>query len=502
MTRLVQGLYTVALAGLALYALHALVLIVVYLHARLGGRRSGKGEGGLGQGPSLSSGAPDDRSLPCVTVQVPLRNEQHVARRCLEAVAGLAWPRERLEIQVLDDSDDGTVAVVDGAVAELREAGVRITVLRRPTPAGYKAGALAAGLAVARGAYIAMFDADFVPAPDFLRQTLPYFLNDPALGMVQARWGHLNAETSLMTRVQALVLDAHFTVEHVAREHARWLTNFNGTAGVWRRAAIEDAGGWQTDTLTEDLDLSYRAQLRGWGVRYLPDVVVPAELPPLLSAFKAQQERWATGAFQCLRKLAGPLLRSPHLTPVQKVMGLLHLSGYANQPLLLLMILLTLPMVLTNPTFADFTIWLGALATVPSLLYVLGQVALYEDWLRRVWAYPVLVLMWMGMAWSLTLAACRGLLRWGGTFVRTPKYGLTAEDGDGWRGSTYRPRVRATWVGELLIGIYVCVAIWAAVRLAHGHLIPLALGYALGEVLVVVITASESLRHRSGARTV
>jgi cellulose synthase/poly-beta-1,6-N-acetylglucosamine synthase-like glycosyltransferase len=490
MTQVVQGLYTVALAGLALYALHALALILLYLLACL--ERRGKGKRPT---PYLLSPLPADDELPCVTVQVPLRNEQHVARRCLEAVAGLDWPRERLEIQVLDDSDDATVEVVDTTVAELRAEGVTIEVLRREQPVGYKAGALAAGMTTARGAYVAIFDADFCPAPDFLRRTVPYLLEHPELGMVQARWGHLNAEASLMTRVQALILDAHFTVEHLAREHAGLLTNFNGTAGVWRRAAIEDAGGWQSDTLTEDLDLSYRAQVRGWRVRYLPDVVVPAELPPLVTAFKAQQERWATGAFQCLRKLAQPILRSQHLTPAQKLMGLLHLSGYANQPLLLLMILLTLPMVFTNPSFADFTIWLGTLASIPALLYLLGQMHLYRDWLRRIWIYPVLMFLWIGLAWSLSLAACRGLLRWGGTFVRTPKYGIT--DG-GWKASAYRPGVNATWVGELLIGIYVCVAIWVAVRLEHSHLIPLALGYALGEVLVLAMTAVQAFALRPG----
>jgi hypothetical protein len=268
---------------------------------------------------------------------------------------------------------------------------------------------------------------------------------------------------------------------------------------VWRREAILDAGGWQCDTLTEDLDLSYRAQLRGWRMHYMPDVVVPAELPPLVTAFKAQQERWATGAFQCLRKLARRILRSERITPVQKVMALLHLSGYANQPLLLLMILLTLPMVLTNPTFAEFTIWLGALASIPPLLYLAGQIYLYDDWPCRIWIYPVLMFLWMGLAWSLTLAAGRGLLRWGGTFVRTPKYGLTGRGqgrGSGWKTSSYRPKISPTWVGELLIGVYVCVAIWAAARLDHVHLIPLALGYALGEIMVLVMTGMQAAADR------
>lgn len=482
MTWLVRVLYTATLAGLALYALHVLVLIVLYLRHR------------RDVGPLLP--AVVEEHLPYVTVQIPMRNEHHVAHRVIRAVGSLDWPQDRLEIQILDDSDDATVSVVDTEAATLRHQGVRVEVLRRNAPRGYKAGALAAGTAVARGEYLAIFDADFCPPASFLRQTVPYFMVSSDLGMIQARWGHLNADYSLMTRIQALVLDAHYSVDHIARAQSRLLTNFNGAAGVWRKATIVDAGGWQTDTLTEDLDLSYRAQLQGWRVLYISDVVVPAEVPPLVTAFKAQQERWAKGAFQCFRKLAGPIVRSRRLSLVQKAMGLLHLSGYANQPLLLVMILLTLPMVLTNPKFADYTIWLGALASVPSLLYVLGQMHFHRDWLRRVVAYPALLLVWMGLAWSLTLAVFQGLTHWGGTFVRTPKFEITGSSGD-WRRSAYRPRISATWVGELVLGAYACVAVWYAVRLEHSHLIPLALGYALGEITVLGLTAAEA-RGRAG----
>ena len=324
---------------------------------------------------------------------------------------------------------------------------------------------------------------------------MPYFLADPTLGMVQARWTHLNADYSLMTRIQALALDAHFSVEHIARGNSRLLTNFNGAAGVWRKATIADAGGWQTDTVTEDLDLSYRAQLAGWRVLYLPDVTAPAELPPLVTAFKAQQIRWAKGAFQCLRKLARPILRSRRYNAAQKVMALLHLGGYGNQPLILLMILLTLPMVLTDPRFSDFTIWLGALASVPPLLYVLGQMHFYRDWLRRILVYPVLMLLWIGLAWSLTVAVFQGLFSWGGTFVRTPKFEITGRTGN-WQSSAYRPRISPSWIGEALIGVYVCVAIWFAVKLQHNHLVPLVLGYALGQLMILAMTASQAFAAR------
>ncbi|MBN1247022.1 MAG: glycosyltransferase, partial [Anaerolineae bacterium] len=435
--------------------------------------------------------------LPSVTVQVPLRNERHVATQVIGAVSALDWPRDRLEIQILDDSDDETSVLVASEVLRYRSTGLNMQMVRRSDPAGYKAGALAAGLASARGEFVAIFDADFCPDPAFLRETVPYFSADARLGMVQARWSHLNAEYSLITRVQALALDAHFAIEHLARNRSGLLMNFNGAGGVWRRAVIEEAGGWCPDTLTEDLDLSYRAQLAGWRALYLPDVVAPAELTPLLAALKAQQARWAKGASQCLRKLAGPLLRSRRLTWAQKVMALLHLSGYFNQPLLLVMILLTLPMVLTDPHFPDFSLWLGTLAAVPPLLYVLGQMHLYRDWLGRILVYPALMLLWVGLTLSLTVALVDGLWHWGGSFVRTPKYRIRGRTGR-WQTSSYRPRTSRLWMGELALGVYVCVAIWMALRLDHGHLIPLVMGYALGQIMILAVTLVQALAARRG----
>jgi cellulose synthase/poly-beta-1,6-N-acetylglucosamine synthase-like glycosyltransferase len=478
LTQIVKGLYTAVLAGLAVYALHVLVLIVLYLKHR---------HDAVPPLPLL-----DEADLPVVTVQIPLRNERHVAQQVLRAVAALDWPRDRLYIQVLDDSDDETTAIVVAEALRLRQAGAWIDVLHRDDPVGYKAGALIEGNRRAYGDFIALFDADFCPAPDFLRQTVPHLVGDPTLGMVQARWTHLNADYSIITRIQALALDAHFSVEHLARNRSGLLMNFNGAAGVWRRAAILDAGGWQTDTVTEDLDLSYRAQLAGWGVRYLPDVVAPAELPPLVSALKVQQIRWAKGASQCLRKLAGPLVRSRRLSWAQKVMALLHLSGYTNQPLILCMMLLTLPVIWTNPDFSGLVVWLGALASIPPLLYVLGQMRFYRDWWRRVLVYPVLMLFWAGFSWSITLAVVEGLVRWGGDFIRTPKFRIRGRAGS-WRASAYRPHLDATWVGELVIGGYVALAIWLAIRMGHGDLLPLALVYALGEIVLLGTTAAQML---------
>jgi cellulose synthase/poly-beta-1,6-N-acetylglucosamine synthase-like glycosyltransferase len=471
--KVAEGLYIVALSGLAVYALHALVLIVLYLRHR--------------RDPEPVPPAVPDAELPVVTVQVPLRNEQHVARRVLRAVGGLDWPRDRLEIQVLDDSDDETCGIVDREAARLRRAGLDVRVLRRSNPEGYKAGALARGCAQARGQYLAMFDADFQPAPDFLRKTVPHLVGDPGLGMVQARWTHLNAAYSPVTRAQALALDAHFSVEHVARNRSGLLINFNGAAGVWRKAAVADAGGWQSDTVTEDLDLSYRAQLAGWRARYLPGVVAPAELPPLVSAFKQQQVRWAKGASQCLRKLAGPIVRSTRLRAVQKLMALLHLSGYFNQVFLLLMILLTLPIVLTSPDFSGMAALLGGLASVPPLLFVLGQMALYRDWPRRVLAYPLLMLLGVGLAWSNARAVASGLLHWGGPFTRTPKFHIRGQEGD-WRDSVYRPGMGVLDAGDLVIGLYAVSAAGLAVWLGQSQMLPLVVVYALGELVMIGLT--------------
>jgi len=258
--------------------------------------------------------------------------ELHTVERLLNAAAGLDYPRDRLEIQVLDDSIDATRRVAALTVARLQRQGIDVVHITRPDRAGFKAGALATGLAEAKGELIAIFDADFLPPPDFLRRVVPHFA-DPTVGCIQTRWGHLNRDYSPFTQVQALGVDGHFVVEQTARSRAGLFINFNGTAGVWRRACIEDAGGWQGDTLTEDLDLSYRAQLRGWRMGYLPDVVVPAELPAQISAFKRQQARWAQGSIQTALKLLGPLLRSAQPWSV-KLEGVVHLTSYLVHPMM------------------------------------------------------------------------------------------------------------------------------------------------------------------------
>ncbi|HOT92364.1 MAG TPA: glycosyltransferase [Anaerolineae bacterium] len=468
--QIVGYLYTGTLIGLAFYALHIIALIMLYLHHRR-------------ERPPVTPQIPE-AELPVVTVQIPLRNERYVARRILAAVAAFDWPRERLEIQVLDDSDDDTTALLEAEVERLQAEGYDIHLLHRAHPTGHKAGALAAGLRQARGEYVAIFDADFAPAPDFLRRTVPHLIANPRLGFVQTRWGHLNAEYSLVTRAQALALDAHFTVEHIARNRSGLLMNFNGTAGVWRRRAIEEAGGWQHDTVAEDLDLSYRAQLVGWQVLYLPDVVAPAELPPLVAAFRQQQYRWAKGATQVLRKLSGTIVRSPRLKFSQKVMALLHLSGYLTQPLILMLVLLSAPLALYTPHVPVVVAALGMLTMLPPLLYVIGQAALYRDWPRRILVYPFLMVLGIGISWNTTLGVLDGWLHRGGEFKRTPKFELRGRQGN-WRETQYRIKPDKALPGEIIISVYALTALILAYKLKRSSMMPFSIMTLLGEALML-----------------
>ena len=455
-------IYTGTALWLAAYGLNAFILAFLYLRYRK--RTPGQ--------PQV-----DREALPDVTVQVPVYNERHVIQRVIDAVAALDYPRDRLQIQILDDSTDDTTSIARQRAAFHRQRGVDITVLRRPNREGFKAGALSWGLERARGDYVAIFDADFRPHSDFLLNTVPHFLDRPRRGMVQTRWSHLNGDYSPLTRAQAMAFDGHFVVEQTGRDRSGLFMNFNGTAGVWRKACIEDSGGWESTTLSEDLDLSYRAQLAGWETLYLPGIDAPAELPPQLAAFKRQQARWTQGSVQTLRKLVGPLLHSQRLNPMQKGMALLHLSGYFAQALMVLLLLATPPMLLLGgkpPALGNLGL---ALALGPPLVYALSQHALYADWGRRLLTFPLLTLIGIGIAWNNTIAILRGLTRWGGTFARTPKFQVVGKAGQ-WLHSAYRLDIDRSVIGEAALALYALAGAVIAYGAGRHGMIPFLLLYA------------------------
>jgi cellulose synthase/poly-beta-1,6-N-acetylglucosamine synthase-like glycosyltransferase len=452
------ALYYSVLVVLSFFGLHRLMLVVIYL--RTGGRRR----------PAPPPEVPaSPEAWPVVTVQLPLYNEMYVAERLIDAVCQLDYPAGRLEIQVLDDSTDETREIVAQVVAGYREKGIDIHHLHREDRTGYKAGALEAGLAVSRGELLAIFDADFVPTRDFLRRSVPYFLADPKLGLVQGRWDHINRSYSLLTRVEAILLDGHFMIEHSARNRSGRFFNFNGTAGIWRRQAIESSGGWEHDTLTEDLDLSFRAQLQGWQFLYLPGLKVPSELPVDVNGFKSQQYRWAKGAVQTGRKLLGRVWRAPLPLKV-KFEALVHLTNNASYPLMVLLSLLIFPaMMLRRGTttlmllLVDLPLFLSATVSVLTF-YLMSQVAGNDDWPEEIRYLPALMSVGIGLSVNNAWAVISGLFQQGGTFVRTPKYRIE-KAGQSWTAKRYRVGSDRTRMIEAVLALYFLgVTVYAALR--------------------------------------
>ncbi|HSF17805.1 MAG TPA: cellulose synthase family protein [Vicinamibacteria bacterium] len=433
--------------------------------------------------------------LPKVTVQLPVFNELYVVERLIDSVCVLDYPRELLEIQVLDDSTDETAELARRRVAHHRERGVDIHHLHRSDRTGFKAGALKAGLEVARGELIAIFDADFVPPPDFLRQTVDFFV-DTEVGMVQARWGHINHEYSLLTRAQTILLDAHFVLEHGGRNRSGCFFNFNGTAGIWRRRAIEDAGGWQHDTLTEDLDLSYRAQLRGWRFVFVPDVVTPAEIPVSMSAFKSQQHRWSKGSFQTAKKLLPRLLASP--LPLRiKVESVFHLTANLAYPLMVLLSLLVFPSMLIRYDMGwhemflvDVPFFLAATVSVTGF-YVVSQREIHDDWKARIKVLPMLLSLGIGMSVNNARAVLEALFGRTSGFVRTPKYRIESRN-DGWKRKKYGGTRSFLPLVEVALGLYFTVAVaYAASHQIVGSL-PFLVLFQVGFLYTGVLSLRES----------
>jgi cellulose synthase/poly-beta-1,6-N-acetylglucosamine synthase-like glycosyltransferase len=397
----------------------------------------------------------------------------------ITAAVQLDYPADLLQIQVLDDSTDETTQVALELVEYYRCRGVNIQLLHRDNRVGFKAGALKQGLDTATGEFIVIFDADFVPHADFLKQTLPYFAPHPGLGLVQARWGHLNRGYSRLTAAQALALDGHFIVEQTARNRAGLLINFNGTAGIWRLECIISAGGWQADTISEDFDLSYRAQLAGWQCLFLPNVVAPAEIPPQLAAFKRQQFRWAKGSIQCLKKLGWRLLRSPLAWRV-KLQAVVHLSSYLVHPFMVLLALITPVLVMTGATRQVHfpLVYLSLISLGPPVLYAAAQMALHgSNWWRYYKAMPLLILLGSGIALSNTRAVLEALLGVRNVFRRTPKFNVTSA-ADPWQNSPYRLPLGGLILAELLLSLYSFGGAWLAA--SHGNMfaVPFILLYA------------------------
>ncbi|MFQ5724412.1 MAG: cellulose synthase family protein, partial [Terriglobia bacterium] len=446
--------YFAVLITLSFYGLHRYRLIYLYKKHRRPPPEPAA--------PFVSApGKPAD--CPQVTIQLPLYNEKYVVERLIDTVAQMDYPRDRLEIQVLDDSTDETIAVARACVERHAAAGLSIRYLHRNHRAGYKAGALAEGLREARGEFVAIFDADFLPPRDFLRRTVPHF-TDPTLAMVQTRWTYVNRHYSLLTEVQAILLDAHFVLEHGGRWRAGLFFNFNGTAGIWRRQAIEDAGGWEHDTLTEDTDLSYRAQLKGWKFLYLPDVECPSELPVDINAFKAQQARWAKGLMQTAKKILPRVLRA-RLPWRVKLEAFYHLTGCICYPLMVALSALLLPAMIVRlyggwwqVLWIDLPLFLAATCSVSSFYLVAQKELDPRGWKRNFLYVPVLMAVGIGVALRNARAVLEAI--WGveSAFVRTPKYRIETLR-QPWYSKVYRSAERhwLPWV-ELSLGAYF---VWA-----------------------------------------
>jgi len=418
---------------------------------------------------------------PRVTIQIPVYNERYVVERAIQSACDVDYPHERLDIQILDDSTDDTSELIAAAVVMYRRQGLQIAHLRRAARTGFKAGALAEGLRQAYGELVAVFDVDFLVPATFLRETVPFFV-DPSIGMVQARWGHLNAEYSLLTQGQAIFLDGHFAIEQVARHQAGRFFSFNGTGGVWRKAAIESAGGWQTDTLTEDLDLSYRAQLCGWRCVFLPDVVAPAELPVEMNAFKTQQHRWTKGSVQTTKKLLPMILRSrvPWRT---KLHACLHLGSFFVYPIGLLASL-GVPLMLLgvfrlpHAWYSD-DFWWFFLVVPGYWFYLCSQRELYPKWGSRLLLVPWTVALGIGLSWHNTRAVLEGLFGHTSTFIRTPKFHIENK-ADQWQQKTYRAPRTISGLAELVLAGYFLAGVIVALERRCLAAVPCLLVFVMG----------------------
>ncbi|GAB5546389.1 MAG: glycosyltransferase family 2 protein [Sandaracinaceae bacterium] len=467
----VIGVYLLTLTILAVYGFHRGQLVYLYWKHR---KRAPK--------PPRKF-----EELPVVTVQLPMFNELYVAERLMESVASLEYPKDKLEIQVLDDSTDETVSIAKAKVEELVERGYRAVYLHRTDRTGYKAGALEEGVKVASGDYLLVFDADFVPTPTIITDLVHHF-TDENVGMVQARWGHLNRDYSMLTRVQSMMLDGHFVIEHIARNRSGRFFNFNGTAGMWRKQTIEDAGGWQHDTLTEDMDLSFRAQLAGWRFVYVPDALAPAEIPCEMNSFKTQQFRWAKGSAQTAKKLLPIVLRAKLPLHV-KVEALFHLTNNFAYVFLILLALLQLPNMLlreqmNRPELLLLDVPLFA-ATSGSivLFYLTTHRALYSNLWEAIRRLPLMMALGIGLSLNNARAVAEGLFGKESEFVRTPKHGVVQKS-ETWVKKKYKAGKNLYALLEFSFGLYFVATIALAMYIGAWASIPFLVLFMVGFLYV------------------
>lgn len=472
MIYLLSTIYLLAVAGLSLFGFLGLITLALYWRHR-------RDEFPL---PAIANS-----QLPPVTVQLPVYNERFVVDRLIRAAASLDYPHELLQIQVIDDSTDDTTEKAAKLVAFYQRQGVDISLVHRAHRHGYKAGALADATGDARGEYLAIFDADFQPPADFLRHTIPHFINEPRLGMVQTRWGHLNFQDSPLTGAQAIALDKHFAMEQTVRHRANLFPKFNGAGGIWRYDCLQDAGGWQDDTVCEDLCLSTRAILRGWQFRFLNDVTSPAELPTTITAYKSQQARWAKGSIQCLHKYGGAILKDSNHSPMARLYAVLSMSAYLTHPLLLLMLLVQVPLLYLDFQFPASMLFFSLAGIGQPLLFILAQQVLHPDWRRRLRHLPSMLLVAVGTAASNSRAMLQVFLGSNHPFIRTPKG--VSQGGDDYNGSGPLYRMPFDWIlgVELVLTLYAALGAWIAV--AHGNLGPLffLLTVLLGSLTVLLL---------------
>lgn len=441
----------------------------------------------------------DPANTPKVTVQLPMFNELYVAERIIEQAANFDYPSDKLQIQVLDDSTDETKDVIAKKVAEIAARGINIQHVHRTDRTGYKAGALDAAMDQVEGDFIAIFDADFVPDSDFLQRTMPYFQDDN-VGVVQTRWGHINKEYSILTELQAFGLNGHFAIEQGGRNASGHFINFNGTGGIWRKKCIEDAGGWEHDTLTEDLDLSYRAQLKGWRFQYLEDVIAPAELPITMSALKSQQHRWMKGGAECFIKMRKRMIRSKGVKLGDRIHGLSHLFNSSVFMFILLLSLLSLPILHIKDSFSDlnYVIQYGAIFLISTVFLMYYYWNSYRDktdnvvtsFFKFAGRFFVFLMVSMGLALNNTVAVVEGYLGIKSSFVRTPKFNVNIKSE--FKGNKYdKKSLSILNIGE---GILFVVFLFTAInRAIYGDLgmVPFHLMLAFGYGLVFFYSVKE-----------